>query len=513
MSRAIQATIDSLQSRIDVLFRASRRASVHMVQAGLEEVFAAEDAMLIASGEKAARHRAGFYGDRTASDLAGVPRAPGVDPGDTGSELIAKIQSWFSYEPLRVALGLTDLLPILQEPPRTREPSTFESLLATIANHVVGLLPGYLSGLLGSVITDGANSVLKQADDAGGSRRGGGSGFPMNTDPTYTHRPSAGGKDGGGLAPSADSKDGGGLARFVAKHPEVRRAVAAFAQVSPLAGKHVVSPVVDKLSGGIVEEVGRSTEGGTGKTSRATQVRDDKRPLSTAFVAHVTDGLQSYVNATTEKVSQLGRALELYPPASLAAIYDGLTMGAQAVGAKLRVDLIAEWASFVAAASLSEDKEGHLGGHGTLQNIVEMPGVVQIAMNVTRGPGFAMRPRVEVQSITMNGMSESAVFELRRSARPLETVALHRVVRMTLEDGHTGINFPAGRFALSPENRVNLDDASWAALAQIAAGSVPDDHPSRTQERIARQAADRGQVEGTAVFLLALANKTTADIQ
>jgi hypothetical protein len=118
---------------------------------------------------------------------------------------------------------------------------------------------------------------------------------------------------------------------------------------------------------------------------------------------------------------------------------------------------------------------------------------------------------VRVENIEMNGMSEAALAELRRSRRPSATIALHRVMKLT--DGSTGAEVPIGRVGFSPENHVNLDAAAWHELWRIAQGHVPNERSSPVAE-ITRGASNvtRAQAESAAQMVLFLMAKTTADI-
>lgn len=461
--------VRSIGEQIESWFTYARANQISQGDAGLDEVFLAEDALFVTAGLNPPNRRRRFYENLTASDWRGEPRDGKPVIGKTSGDVIDKIEAWMTDEPLRTLLGISDLATILQEPARAREPSTLERVIAAAVRNFLALLPGYLGGLI-----TGAASAL-----AAGTPRP-----PESPDLTelriYSRSPAP---------PPADS------------HPELAK-LTRVADHLPA----VMAPII----GAIGPHASVAAAGQRGAV--LTGDRRDDRPLTTAFIIQLHTGVAITMRALVNEASPLREALELYPPDQLESYYQRLTARSPSEAAStLRSGLVMQWANVLAAATNGLDADGTNAHGGTIEQGTDLPGTLQIAMTVR--PGVDGSLAIDVQHLRVNGLSRSALYELRKADQPVEHLAMHRVMHVEAPD-QDGFVVPIGVVDISPTGTFDLDRADVLALARLAAGEQPwpTGDSLETASLVSRLANPRFVAQRGAQKLIASTRKTTADI-
>lgn len=497
--RAFRTSLQAMLDAIDHLYIHARANRVDQVQAGLDDIFLAEDELAGRAGLNLPAHRRKYYEGRTPEFMAGKPAPAGkLEPETrTPEAFMRQIRAWFEMEPLQHLAGITSLGAILQEPVRTREPSTLEKVIAHAVSTLVGFLPGHIIGVVSQAITAFRSFELEVPAAPAAAPRP--VGFPLNTDPSY--------RAPAGPAPAKDAatKIDSDLMKAVEK------------VVSMTAKKEVG----DRASSVVKQITPAEQRKGTGA-------------LSTAFINKLTEDLGEYMAGVVSRTEEVVTALEVVPPAGLEFLAKTLWSGARVRAQHIRADLVAQWANVVAAATSGvESHEGKkdeepqltLAHGGTLEQMVETPGAIRIHAVVRKGhttirdgDGRPARiphplPAVQVTKLELNGLSPSALDALRTVPKPLTDVPMHRVLFVAIEDAYTGAVIPLGEVDFGPGGAVDVSRVRWAELAALATGDVPDESAGDLSDTLMRGSkASQGMAMAGARMILAYARLTTADL-
>jgi hypothetical protein len=462
------ARLRRIEARLEELWVQARRERIDQAAAGLDEVFLAEDALAVAAGREAPRRRATFYADRTAADLRGEARPDGVSVEPrTGQGLIQAFVDWFHAELRDHSKALESVRDVVDEPVAARSPSAVESLIATAARTLVGMLPGHLLGAVTDAVWSWAKASRSGQAPAQGQR---------------VKDPNLGGVEQDVIA---------AVAKFV--RPTVDDVLAR--------GPAKIAP----------EQAGAAVSG----------------PIAHAFVERMTAEVSAYEHAATAQLGELRSGLALVPPAGLEVLVSAMQHGSAGRVAKLQADALVKWTAFVAEVTSGRDEHGNNAHGGALPIVVDMPGTLQLALVVRKayttvhGPNLSTirlphaLPQVEVRRVWMNGVGDRTKAKLRAAARPLRSVAMHRALMVSIEDAESGAEMPIGRIDVGPEGQFNVDAVRWTELAMLAGGETPDEPTPDATERTLRQAdgASKPRAQAGAQVLLNHVRETTADIE
>lgn len=451
---------------LEELWVLGRRDNVDQAAAGLDLVFVAEDALAVKVGLAAPQRRKRYYADRVAEDLVGAARPDGVslDPR-TGGELIQAFVDWFELELRQHASALESIRDIVDEPVPAKPPSMVETLIATAAQTLVGMLPGQLLG----AVTDAFVAWAKTSRSGQAPLEG-----PRVKDPRVGYI-----------------------------EQDVIASVGAFL-------KPTVDDVLAMGPAKIAPEPAGAAVGG---------------PIALAFTERMTAEIDAYQRAATGQLGELRSGLALVPPAGLQVLVAAMKEGTAGRIATLKVDALVKWTAFVAEVTGGRDERGNHAHEGPLATVVDMPGAVQIAIAVRRGHTGLPRigvprvlhgmPDVEVRRVWMNGIGDETKKKLREAARPLRAVEMHRALIVSIEDAETGVEMPIGRIDVGPAGQIDVDDVRWTELAMLAGGETPDERPPEGTERVLRQAdgASKARAQAGAQILLSYVSATTRQIE
>lgn len=160
-------------------------------------------------------------------------------------------------------------------------------------------------------------------------------------------------------------------------------------------------------------------------------------------------------------------------------------------------EIVIRWASAVSVGLNARTPEGTTARHGTLRHISEMPGAIQIDVEIDNrgsfvwsGQGLASHiaprpePTLTVERVRLNGLPRPAVIALARAARPLAEVPLDRVIEVHVRDDDGGGR--VGRIDVGPTGALGLESVDLRRLARIGGTDFILGHLDRTTAELVR---------------------------
>lgn len=467
----------SLADSVQALVGRCRTLGVELESSRLDLILRGADDVLEAAGEDRKGFLANYYGKRTITGMTGS-HAPGSE--ELGETHVQDILDWLKNGAVTAEL-YADISAIVKEPLVKKEPTFFEAALTEAIIAALSLGPGLvMKALVGKALAPRPGAQLPAAKPA---------------QPEVTAGDIWGLQEGGDLpgpatpGPNLSGGENAGLRNI--------GAVAA-----PLVSTPITSTITARIRTGVA----------------ASLAAKHKTPLATAFIEQVREGAVADMASRFEEAHELKRSLAMIPPAQVQEMFGEMKARATAEASARRAELVMKWADFVVKATSGLDAANtvdQLGGD--LNTIGTLPGTVQIPVTVTMSPNKTfeggLRPKDKPSepatfrwgAVHMNGMSASALAELRAANIPLGTAKLHRVYELTVLDNG---NMLQGRIDVNPEGVVDATGVDQNLLAKIGMANPGVWNPA---PNIVGTSAPNAQ-EGVRQ-ILAMGNLTTAEIK
>jgi|JI10StandDraft_1071094.scaffolds.fasta_scaffold28579_4 hypothetical protein len=420
---------EAFAERVERLMEHCRRLGVDLEPSSLDLILRAADDVLEAAGIARKNLLADYYGKRTD---AGITGAKGKDSEELGSTHVENVIAWMRDGGM-ASMVYADIRDIVNEPAVQREPSLFARLLTETVIAALGEMPKVLMKSLIGVVTKAPIAA------AGAAAEGGKAVSPDVADLLSK-----------AAKPAGPAEDG------------LRDLAAA-----------VLPHVQDPIDGEIKAKVGEAVKAGLASTSKA--------PLSNVFLQGVQTGAVADTARRFAEANELRHKLEMLPPAEVQSVFQAMKDRTAAAAAANRTNLVMLWADFIVKATNGLDAAGtvnQLGG--TIEQMGDTPGSVQIPVTVTVRPSVnlpmgggatrAVPPHFHAGAVTMQGLSQKAIDELRAANLPLGSAKLHRIYQITLIDNGAGAVF-TGRIDVNPAGIVDASSADPAMLAKIGSAN------------------------------------------
>jgi len=472
---SVEEVVDTLAIHVTKLMEHCRTLGIDLEASRLDLVLRGADDLLESAGKSRKDYLADYYGKRTIAGMNGS-RAPGSE--ELGEAHVQDILDWLKSGAVTAQL-YSDINAIVKEPPVKKEPTFFEAALTEAIVAALSLGPGLvMKALVGNVLAPRPGGQLPAAKPA---------------QPELTAGDIWGLQEGGDLpsapvpGPNLSGGENAGLRNI--------GAVAA-----PLVSSPITGTITAKIRTGVA----------------ASLAAKHKAPLATAFIEQVREGAVADMAARFDEAHELKRTLAMIPPAQVQEMFGEMKARAVAEGNARRAELVMKWADFVVKATSGLDEAAtvdQLGGG--LTNMGALPGTVQIPVTVTIRPNLtftgglrkANNQPAEFRwgSVHMNGMSPSALAELRAANIPMGTAKLHRVYELTVIDDS---GLWQGKIDVNPEGVVDASGASIELLAKIG-----KDNPGVWNLAPNIVGADEPNAQEGVRHILAMGNLTTAEIK
>lgn len=478
-----------MEKAIDDLTTVAKAEQLDMVGAGLDEVFEAEDAMLIRFRLKPAQQRKGYYADVNVSDLDADPYTRD-ESQPTGGQLVEEILTTYTIAPMRQTLALTTLGPVLQEPPPPRDVSLFERVLETIVKESLLVLGNTMvSGFTQAVKAIAANpgavaSAVGQgvADAAAGARDV----LPARAQRGVDAAARAARRAGKAMAPAANA------VRDVVALPPGALADLMHAGESVLKASGAPAAIAGSLKN-------------TAKTI-AGSVDDHPKPDAPSFsnvaqfLSMMGSQIDAYMTNIAARAPALRSFLERIPPDQLTRLRDGLQASVGDAYHVMRTTIAERWTLAIAAAGTGVDPDGTTAHAGTLKNSNSLPGVVRVRARIegVAGPLGSTMPKITLLGPPkIDGVSNSMLAVFAERPTPLHQAHMQRTLTIEFPSPTAGAVLSMGTVDFGPDGQVDLSRADLYNLSSLALGEVPD--------------RPYGQLEGAAVAATGRASPAHAE--